>query len=606
MSSLQNENLEETGDHLRDTCTHLLQTSRDDADSEQDVVPPAEAEGLLGSLGPEDRGREDAEAEWLRKHKRQTRKAFLVRSVALLCACSLSVGSHYATNILGPLKSRLHREIGTSHTEFGLLLSAYSLNSTWTPLLGGILASRLGTTFMSILATGIILLGQIFLLMGDMWGNVRFMALGLFIFGLGVSPLAVVQETLIVRFFKSHGLGVSMALGLVAGKGASFVSARTTYPLTERFGPRAPFYVATSLAALSVIINLVYISLSKWLIDGAGAELEAPDISEEARRRLAISISEGQALEKVAKKRQVHLRQITKLGDVFWAYIAFNVFCGMIWSPFVQLSANIIETRYKLSEEDAANTASYLLSGSIILYPLVGYVVDSRKNKPIVLQLLFLSSTLTLLSFIWLASPPGWTHTPIPSIITFAAGHGFSPLLLVVIVPKIVPSNYVSTALGAHKSLEQTGSVLLQTLSGLLLDTKAEDKKATSFQRLLDVFVFINVCQGAVLALLTLLQYRKDELAGKAPQFPFSPSHSRSESARLSTASAEIETPLLSGITPDTSTFTKPRTQREIERDKAEMRRGKIIAWTCVGLVISAWVLFMTVAWQKLGKKEKK
>ena len=51
--------------------------------------------------------------------------------------------------------------MGTSNTEFGLLLSAYSLNSTWTPLMGGILANRLGTTLTSILATGVILLGAI-------------------------------------------------------------------------------------------------------------------------------------------------------------------------------------------------------------------------------------------------------------------------------------------------------------------------------------------------------------------------------------------------------------------------------------------------------------
>ena len=145
------------------------------------------------------------------------------------------------------------------------------------------------------------------------------MTLGLFIFGLGVSPLAVVQETIIVRFFKAHGLGVSMAFGLIAGKGASFVAARTSYPLTERFGPRAPFYVATALASLSVVVNLLYVFLSKWLIDGAGAELEAPDISEEARRRVAFNMTEAQALEKVAEKRKVHIRQITKLGDVFWA-----------------------------------------------------------------------------------------------------------------------------------------------------------------------------------------------------------------------------------------------------------------------------------------------
>lgn len=162
--------------------------------------------------------------------------------------------------------------------------------------------------------------GQILLLLGDIWGNIRLMTLGLFIFGLGVSPLAVVQETIIVRFFKSHGLGISMAFGLIAGEGASFLSARTSYPLTERFGPHAPFYVATLLAGLSVIINIIYIMASKWLIDGAGAELEAIDITEEAQSRLTVSISEARALEKVAAKRRVNLRQITKLGDVFWAY----------------------------------------------------------------------------------------------------------------------------------------------------------------------------------------------------------------------------------------------------------------------------------------------
>ncbi len=145
------------------------------------------------------------------------------------------------------------------------------------------------------------------------------MAFGMFIFGLGVSPVAVVQETIIVRFFKSHGLGVSMAFGLIVGKGASFVSARTSYPLTEMFGPRAPFYAATTLAGMSVVVNLVYIAASRWLVDGAGAELEAADITEEARRRSITNVTEAEALERVAAKRRVNLREITKLGDVFWS-----------------------------------------------------------------------------------------------------------------------------------------------------------------------------------------------------------------------------------------------------------------------------------------------
>ena len=231
--------------------------------------------------------------------------------------------------------------MGTNNTEFSLLVSASSLNSTWTPLVGGLLASRLGTTYTSILATGVIFLGepdrplrrpssltfhlalgQFCLLIGNLSDSVRVMAFGMFVFGLGVSPLAVVQETIIVRFFKSHGLGVSLALGLVAGKGASFVSALTSYPLSQKFGPHAPFYASTFLAAFSFTINLLYLSASKWLVRESGTELEASEINAVAHARAASSTgisSEAEVLKEVAKKRMVHLRDITKLGDVFWA-----------------------------------------------------------------------------------------------------------------------------------------------------------------------------------------------------------------------------------------------------------------------------------------------
>jgi len=92
------------------------------------------------------------------------RAVLALEAISVFLCCSDAASAEYcptsATNILGPLKSRLQRELGTSNTEFGLLLAAYSLNSTWTPLVGGVLASRLGTTMTSILATGIIFLGM--------------------------------------------------------------------------------------------------------------------------------------------------------------------------------------------------------------------------------------------------------------------------------------------------------------------------------------------------------------------------------------------------------------------------------------------------------------
>lgn len=114
----------------------------------------------------------------------------------------------------------MQQELRASRAEYSLLISAYSLNSTWTPLIGGILANTFGTTFTSVLTTGVIfsgkfhkcsrspfrlnaLPGQLLLLLGDILGNVRLMVFGLWIFGLGISPLAVVQGTIIVRFFRA-------------------------------------------------------------------------------------------------------------------------------------------------------------------------------------------------------------------------------------------------------------------------------------------------------------------------------------------------------------------------------------------------------------------
>ncbi|KIK71020.1 hypothetical protein GYMLUDRAFT_33127 [Collybiopsis luxurians FD-317 M1] len=605
-------------DHRRASCDELITQSFEDSDDQ-----PLDEQNILGRRSVL-LANADSISGARHRHSEAAlkRRAFFVRIVALLCACFLSVGSHYASYILGPLKSKLSRELGASNTEFSLLFSAYSLNSTWTPLVGGILASTLGTTFTSILATGIIFGGQVLLLFGQIWGNIRLMAFGLFIFGLGVSPLAVVQETIIVRFFKSHGLGVSLAFGLIVGKGASFVSARTSYPLTEHWGSHAPFYVATFLAAMSFFVNLCYIMASKWLVDGACAELEASDISEEAKKRRSLhNMSEAQALEKVAKKKMVNLKDITKLGDVFWAYVGLNVICGMIWSPFTHLSSNIIEKRYGMGEEDAANTASYLLSGSIFLYPVCGFLVDRYKNKPIVIQLMLVSSTLTLLAFAWLILPANATGTPIPAITSFAIGHGFSPLLLVVLVPKIVNIKYVSTALGVHKSLEQTGSTIFQTLAGMALDNHIKDPVKgkpvgieSAIQRVLNVFFGLNILHILMIVGLAYLQKRKD-VADEQAQLHMQTSRRSSSpnpSARVSSGidAGEIQ-PLLQESNAGSRLYAATpgsrirRSMKEEEKMIAERKRGAICAICSAALVLFAWVLFMGTAYSRLGLGKK-
>ena len=106
----------------------------------------------------------------------------------------------------------------------------------------------------------------------------------------------------------------------MAGKGASFVSARTSYPLSQ-WSPNAPFYVSAAATGFSFAINLVYISISKWLIREAGAEFEDSELRTEAKRRSVVSMTEAQAIQHVADRRRFKIKEVFKLGDVVWACV---------------------------------------------------------------------------------------------------------------------------------------------------------------------------------------------------------------------------------------------------------------------------------------------
>ncbi|EJU02025.1 MFS general substrate transporter [Dacryopinax primogenitus] len=522
----------------------------------------------------------------------------MIRALALLCACALSVGSHYAQYFLGPIKSRLSREMGTSNAQFSLLIASFSLNNTWTPLLGGLLTARLGTAWSSVLATSLIFVGQLILLLGDTLESVRLMSLGFFVFGLGISPLAVVQETIIVRFFSSHGLGISLALGLLAGKGASFVSAITSFPLSERFGPRAPFVVATLLAGFSFAVNLLYLSYSAWFARSTGVGLEEGEARAAARKAQAASetglsaaerMSEAEALRRIERKRRVRFRNIGKLGDVFWAYVGINVLCGAIWAPFMHLSANIIERRYGLTEADAGSRASLLMAGSIFLYPICGYLTDRLKTATVVHKMFVLSSILTLVCYSWLALPPEWTKSPTPALVAFSGGHGFATLLLVIIVPHLVPIKYVSSALGVHKALEQTGSTISQTLAGLLLDKTRSSTLDTpnnlqAISLLLRAFLAVNVVQ--LVSILGMWRLQDEERPAQQ------------EALHTRTFSASSARPLLSK--PSHHVLPHGNRKHMMAHSRVEKRRGAIFILLSGLAIVAAWVLFMVVAWEKL------
>jgi hypothetical protein len=195
------------------------------------------------------------------------------------------------------------------------------------------------------------------------------------------------------------------------------------------------------------------------------------------------------------------------------------------------------------------------------------------------------SSLLTMFCYFWLVLPPSMTKSPLPGIASFATGHGFSPrkrkfaiaissrlivdisvVLLVVLVPEIVASKYVSTTLGAHKAvsissylyvrmcpnlgypqLEQAGSTIFTTLAGVALDIKSKKASAEAvapingdardIQYLLNAFLILNVVQFAGLLGLSRLDRRRKHADARREAALLPPILEEDSSSTISSAS---------------------------------------------------------------------
>jgi len=89
-------------------------------------------------------------------------------------------------------------------------------------------------------------------------------------------------------------MGISLALGLMSGKSAAFVSSLISLPLANRFGLEFVFALAVVLCAMGFVGN------GMRLVYGWGAEVGEIEVSE---------------------KKKLSWGGVGLLGDVYWLYI---------------------------------------------------------------------------------------------------------------------------------------------------------------------------------------------------------------------------------------------------------------------------------------------
>ncbi|CAG8627695.1 3084_t:CDS:2 [Cetraspora pellucida] len=312
----------------------------------------------------------------------------IIKMCAMACACTFGIGSHFVSHVIGPMKGILMEKLNLTNTQFSLLVASLTLCNTIIPIVSGLLVAKFGTTRSSIVVTTVILIGTLIVTAAAWTGRVGLMIFGFIIFGMGLAPLTIVQETIIVQFFQGNGLGFALAAGMTLGRLASFLATVLAVPLSmvPSFEYRMPFIVATFTCFLSWIMNIIYVCLLRHANN---------------RNRS----KEGVAFYQVVENKTVHWHAIFTLSDIFWWSLVVGVLFGSCVIPFLHLSS--------------------------IVHPL---------------------------------SP----------ILLFAIAYSIVPLTMVTLIPLL--TKHVSTGLGLHKSVDNLGATLCQTIAGLLLDAHATKK----------------------------------------------------------------------------------------------------------------------------------
>ncbi|KAJ2303388.1 hypothetical protein IWW55_002950 [Coemansia sp. RSA 2706] len=353
------------------------------------------------------------------------------------------LGSHYSAHTLGALKSTVKKELEITNTQYGALQSTVSAVNTVLPILGGLYIDACGTNKGSLIATSLIMLGNLIISISTHMQSFSTMVAGRILYGLGSGSITVVQETILGSWFKGKGLAITIAVQITTSRIASFLSMGTAIPIANRFGfYGAAFWANFVVCALSFGINLVYIG---------------------AMRRIHRNTS-PQVLERLRTKHKFNPRLVLFFFGIYWMIIVESFTLGGGWNSFLHINSELVKLRFGVNDAIAAWSASVSQIMPIFLVPFLGWFFDQYGLRT---DMLVVSTSMFTFSMIML----GFTKVnPLVGLVVFSISLALGPLAEITAISLILPSSSLGTGLGIYKSAMNTGSTIVDIVVGVLQD----------------------------------------------------------------------------------------------------------------------------------------
>ncbi|KAJ2746938.1 hypothetical protein GGI20_000925 [Coemansia sp. BCRC 34301] len=384
--------------------------------------------------------------------------------LALVCALLISVGSHYSAHTLGALKSTIKKELDITNTQYGALQSTVSAVNTVLPILGGLFIDAFGTTSGSLVATFLIMLGNLIISLSTHTRSFSTMVCGRILYGLGSGAITVVQETILGSWFKGKGLAVTIAIQITTSRIASFLSMGTAIPVANHYGfYGAAFWANFVVCALSFGINLVYMV---------------------AMRRIHRNTPE-RIVSRLRSKHRFNPRLVLFFFGIYWLFIVESFTLGSGWNSFLHINSELVKLRFGANDSAAAWSASVSQIMPIFLVPFLGWFFDVFGMRT---DMLVVSTGLFTLSMMLL----GFTMiNPLIGLVIFSVSLALGPLAEITAISLILPNSSLGTGLGIYKSAMNTGSTIVDIVVGVLQDrgSRTLEESAHSYDYAMAFFV---------------------------------------------------------------------------------------------------------------------
>jgi MFS family permease len=165
-------------------------------------------------------------------------------------------GNYYVYDSISPLADLLSSQLGFKDSAIGLLQGIYSIPNIFMVLIGGLIIDRIGTKKVSMIFSGLCMLGAFFTAIK---GDLVWMATGRLIFGLGAESLIVAITTILARWFKGKELSFAFGLNLTIARLGSFAALNSaTWGKSFYESWQGPLWVAFMAGLVSVIAVIIY------------------------------------------------------------------------------------------------------------------------------------------------------------------------------------------------------------------------------------------------------------------------------------------------------------------------------------------------------------